>query len=262
MSTQSAAPGEPARLLALLWRHQRPTPARRGPRPTRTVDDVVRAATDLADTKGLAALSMRTVAEAVDVSTMSLYTYVPGKDELVALMVDAAYAAMSRPDLADLPWERRLQTIADANLLLVQHHPWLAGVSAARPPLGPGVMAKYEHELSAFDHLGLDDITTDDCLTVLLTFVHGTARTAIAADEDRRSSGLTDEQWWQANGPLLAEVLDQNAFPRATRIGTAAGAANGSAYDPQRAYAFGLQRILAGVSALITNPRDTTPLRP
>jgi hypothetical protein len=58
-------------------------------------------------------------------------------------------------------------------------------------------------------------------------------------------------QWWAANAPLLARVLDEHAYPLATRVGTAAGAAHGGAYDPEHAYRFGLQRVLDGLAVLI-----------
>lgn len=62
---------------------------------------------------------------------------------------------------------------------------------------------------------------------------------------------MTDEQWWAANAGLLSQVLDEDAYPLAVRVGSAAGAAQGSAHDPERAYRFGLQRLLDGLAALI-----------
>jgi len=44
----------------------------------------------LADAEGLAAVSMAQVAESLGVTTMALYRYLAGKDELLALMSDAA----------------------------------------------------------------------------------------------------------------------------------------------------------------------------
>ena len=46
--------------------------------------------------------------------------------------------------------------------------PWIARIAASRPPLGPGLMAKYEHELGAFEGLGLDDVEIDSALTFLV----------------------------------------------------------------------------------------------
>lgn len=256
MLTERTSAGDPDRTLQLLWRAT--TDSRRGPRRGLSVDRVVEAATALADAEGLAAVTMRRVAETLGVVPMTLYTYVPGKAELIDLMVDAAYAAMPRADTTGQPWRERIEAIADENKKLFERHPWAATVSTTRPPLGPGQLAKYEHELSALDGLGLDDITMDDCLTYLLTFIQASARGAADARAAQHDSAMSDQAWWEANAPLLAQVLDEHAYPTAARVGTAAGAAHGTAYDPDHAYAFGLQRVLDSLNTLIQQHHDNT----
>ena len=74
--------------LDLLWgTRQRP---RRGPKPSLSLERIVTEAIALADAEGLANLSMQHLAERLGCAKMALYRYVPGKSELVALMVDAA----------------------------------------------------------------------------------------------------------------------------------------------------------------------------
>lgn len=240
---------DPDVTLRLLWRAE--VIPRRGPRQGLSVDAVVAAAVQLADTAGLVALTMRRVAQHLGVAPMSLYTYVPGKGELLDLMLDAVYAAMPRSDTAGRPWRERAAAVAAENRALYADHPWAATVSTSRPPLGPGLMAKYEHELAAFDGLGLDDVTIDAALTHLLNFVRAAARDVADARAQRQATAMTDAQWWAANAPLLERVLDPAAYPLATRVGSAAGSAQDSAYDPERAYAFGLARVLDGLAALI-----------
>jgi AcrR family transcriptional regulator len=233
-----------ARTLTLLWREAEPP--RRGPRPRHSVDDVVDAAIAIADADGLEAVTMRAVAERLGTSPMSLYTYVPGKAELLDLMLDALYLAMPRKPFRR-QWRARLRAVAEVNRELYARHPWAARVSTARPPLGPGLMAKYEYELAAFDGLGLSEVEMDAALTFLLAFVQGNA---VAAQEHADAPG-TDAEWWATAGPLLARVVDPERYPLASRVGSAAGAAQGGAYDAQRAYAFGLERVLDGLAALI-----------
>jgi hypothetical protein len=108
-------------------------------------------------------------------------------------------------------------------------------------------MAKYEHELAALDGLGLHDIELDAALTFVLSFVQANA---VAAQEQADAPG-TDAEWWATAGPLLARVVDPERYPLAARVGSAAGAAQGGAYDAERAYAFGLERVLDGLAALI-----------
>jgi hypothetical protein len=62
---------------------------------------------------------------------------------------------------------------------------------------------------------------------------------------------MSDADWWAANQPLLERALDPEAYPRAVRIGSAAGQAQGSAWDADRTWAFGLARTLDGLAALV-----------
>jgi AcrR family transcriptional regulator len=235
-----------------LWREPGFGQSGRGPKQALTVDDVVAAAVSVADARGLDRLTMRSVGEALSIAPMSVYTYIPGKAELLDLMLDSVYLAMPRaPFGTKTPWRERMTAVAAANRSLFDSHPWAATVTTARPPLGPGLMAKYEHELSAFDDLGLDDLAIDDALTCILTFVQATARAALDARTAGLDTAMNDEQWWSTNAPLLARVFDPDAYPRAARIGTAAGQARGSAYNPEHVYQFGLARLLDGLNSQI-----------
>lgn len=249
MASDRSSSGDPARTLALLW-GTGPAP-RHGPGRGLRVEAVVDAAIALADREGLAAVSMRRVAQQLGVSAMALYTYVPGKAELLDLMLDAVYQRLPKDDTSGRPWRERLSAIADGNRALYLAHPWASAVSTLRPPLGPGLMAKYEHELAALEGLGRSDLEMDDSLTHLLSFVQANARAAVDARAAQVDSAMSDEQWWAAHAPLLSQVLDENAYPLAVRVGSAAGAAQASAHDPEHAYRFGLQRLLDGLAVLI-----------
>ena len=251
---------DPARTLALLWRHAAAPAPRRGPRPGLSVDAVVERAIQLADADGIDAVTMRGLASGLGVAPMTLYAYVPGgKAELLDLMLDAVLARMPATastrgrgsDRAFAHWRDRLEAVAHGNRALYAAHPWAATLSPARPPLGPGLMTKYERELSALEGCGLDDVEMDAALTFLLGFVQASARATAEAAATRRRSGVDDEAWWSATGPVLARVLDPAAYPTAARVGSAAGAAQGAAYDAEAAYAFGLARVLDGLGALI-----------
>jgi AcrR family transcriptional regulator len=249
VSPDRSSAGDPARTLSLLWRL--PSPSRRGPRPGRSVDAVVDAAIGLADADGLDAVTMRRVAELVGTAPMTLYTYVPGKAELLDLMLDTVYARMPRTDTAGQPWRDRAAAVAGENRAMFAAHPWAAEISTGRPPLGPGQMAKYEHELGALDGLGLTDVDLDAALAHLLAFVRSHASDAAAAIAARRASRMDDREWWEVNAPLLARVFDPSTYPTAARVGTAAGEAHGSAWDAEHAWTFGLATVLDGLDSLV-----------
>jgi AcrR family transcriptional regulator len=250
MTREPSAAGDPARVLELLWGTSE-RPGRRGPRPGLSVGTIVRSAIAIADRDGLEAVTMRRLADSLGVRPMALYTYVPGKSELLDLMLDTVYREMSRSAWPGDGWRERLVAVARDNRALFEAHPWAAAISTSRPPLGPGLMAKYEHELSALENAGLDDIEMDAALTFLLDFVRSCALAAHDAGATRQGTGMTDEEWWAANAPLLARIIDEDAYPTAARVGAAAGAAHGGAYSPDHAWEFGLARLLDGLGVLI-----------
>ena len=252
MATERSSAGDPSRTLALLWREaSTPAGTARGPRPTLSVDRVVSVGLAIADAEGLDAVTMRRVATELAVAPMTLYTYVPGKAELLDLMLDTVYAQMPRTSPTDDGWRARVAAVALDNRTLFAQHPWVASVSTSRPVLGPGLMAKYDYELSAFEGLGLDDVTMDAALTFVLGFVETCARAAADARAARYESALSDGEWWAANQPLLERVFDAERYPLAARVGAAAGAAHDGAYSPAHAYEFGLARVIDGLATLI-----------
>src|ERR687894_236913 len=86
------------RAMVLLWG------VGKGPRRGLSVEEMVEAAVGLADDEGLEALSMRRVANRLGVGAMSLYTYVPGKAELLDVMMDTVFAEETLPDAATGNW--------------------------------------------------------------------------------------------------------------------------------------------------------------
>jgi AcrR family transcriptional regulator len=250
MTAEYSGTGDPARSMALLWRSEQGG-ARTG-RSGLSVDRIVEAAIEIADAEGLGALSMRRVAERLGVGTMSLYTYVPGKGELIDVMLDTVLGETAKPDDVAGGWRERLDLIARENWALHLRHPWtLQVVAMARPPLGPNVIAKYDYELSAVSGLGLTAVEMDSIVSLVVGFVHGAARVAVEVSQAEQRTGMTDEQWWQAHGPLLEKVMDPGRFPVAASVGEAAASEHQGAFDPQHAFEFGLQRILDGVEALV-----------
>jgi AcrR family transcriptional regulator len=194
---------------------------------------------------------MRHVAERLGVAAMSLYTYVPGKAELLDLMVDAVGGETARPGRVAGGWRDRLEQVARENWALYRRHPWLVHMAFSRPALGPNMLAKYDYELGAIEGVGLTDVEMDSVLTLVLGHVTGAARGLVDAQEAERRTGMTDLQWWEAHAPLLEKVFDAERHPTAARVGAAAGAAHEAAYDPEYAFEFGLRRVLDGVGVLI-----------
>jgi AcrR family transcriptional regulator len=233
---------DPARSLALLWGSQdRPN---RGPKPGLRVDAIVRAAITIADAEGIDALSMRRVAEALGVGTMSLYTYVPAKADLLELMLDAVIADAVPPE-DGLGWRAWLERFAHDSLAGYRRHPWLLRVSLSRGLMGPNQTAALESLLRTISGIGLSSGEMMAVVQLVIGYVRGVAQNALDSAQVERSSGVTDEQWWKDVGPLHDKYIGGTEYPTLTSVFQSWE----TWVDP---FEFGLHRVLDGLEAFVT----------
>ncbi|MFI9720955.1 TetR/AcrR family transcriptional regulator [Streptomyces sp. NPDC052396] len=223
--------------IALLWDEQdRPT---RGPKPSLSPRRIAEAAVAIADAEGLDAVSMSRVAGEFGVSAMALYRYVPGKAELVELMVESILAEAPRL-AAGGDWRDGLKQWARQSSEVHRAHPWLLAATAMRRRLmGPHQLAWLDAALAALEPTGLPAAQRHQ----IFLLVAGLVRTLIqqVLDFDAEHS----QEW----NRLTGELLDRHAerFPALTRA-IVDGAFAPAAIDPLE---FGLERLLDGVQTLI-----------
>ena len=245
MAIDLAGSGDAARSMALLWRSTETSAVRRGPTPSLDIQRIVAAASRVADADGLAAVSMRRVAGELGVPAMTLYSHVPGKGELIDLMLDAAlgelYSDEQAPTVGN--WRARVEAVARENRQFLVRHPWAVSVG---PPLpGPNRMRKYEIELRAVDGMGLSEVQMDLLVSLLDGFVRGT----VGGLPSNRPPGSGGRAVLASYAP---QVLDPERYPTAARVARAGEEPSGAAAD--RAFEFGLERLLDGIGVLMLNP--------
>jgi AcrR family transcriptional regulator len=254
--TEHAGRGDPARTMALLWGA---SPAgTRGPKQRLDVERIVAEAVKLADEAGLAALSMRRVADALGVGAMSLYTYVPGKAELLEVMVDRVIGEQPLPDPAG-GWRAGLEGYAREGWALYRAHPWLLQVGTARTVLGPRVVALFDAALRVVADVGLEARQMVGVIGLVDDYVRGAARGLQDAVQATPGTGQSDDAWWESRREILDTLYDPARFPTLTAVG-AAGAfeqtEGGEPYTVQRAldaFGFGLERVLDGIEVLVAS---------
>ena len=139
MAQEHSGSGDISRSLALMWEFDlgRKT---RGPKPKLSLDAIVDAAVAVADAEGLDAVSMRRIGQELGVGAMSLYRYVPGKEELLDLMLERVNAPRGRRDLGDGLAHGDGDAGPRACGTLYTTHPWLPLVDQTRPLLGPNAL--------------------------------------------------------------------------------------------------------------------------
>lgn len=230
--------------LDLLW-GDRPGP-RRGPKPALTHDRIARAGIAIADAEGLGAVSMQRVAADLGFTKMSLYRYVPGKSELVALMADLAMGAPPA-DLGGGDRCERLRAWALALLPGFVRHPWVLEVTTGPRVVGPNELAWTEAALAVLDGTGLGGAARLDVLAVLAGHVRN-----LAQQSARTPDGDTGTRF----GAILAEIVRERGDRYPAVAAALAEAAEGG---EDEALGFGLDLILDGLRARIGDPAPSGP---
>jgi AcrR family transcriptional regulator len=249
------------RTLGLLWRRTLGTPqGSRGPKQRVSVDEVIQAAIMVADEGGLPAFSMRKVADRLGLKLMSIYTYVPGRSELIGLMVDEVAGERALPPHRGTLRER-ITGVARQMWDEFHRHPWLLQVENSRPWIGPNVSDRYEWQLAAIEGAGFTDIEMDQVVTLLSGFTAAAARASVDARRTAAQSGMSDAEWWAINAPVLERIMPGAAYPISSRVGQAAGQEYNAVGDPERSFRFGLDRILDGLADLLDASGTRPPVR-
>lgn len=237
------------RSLALLW----PTDERsgRGPRPRLSVEKIVDKAIAIADAEGLDALSMQRLAGEFGYSPMSLYRYVPGKTQLVDVMMDVACGPP--PDLAEVPggWRAEVETWIDELWRMYQAHDWLARVQIRNPPMGPNQLGWFEALLRSLEPTGLDH----EEMAALAMFVSASLRDLARVATDLVPMGL-------GYARVLENVYQTDRFPMVASLMSAASAeeprpGEESGEDAVRPVVrFGVDLLLDGVERYVAAAKE------
>ncbi|MEV4708598.1 TetR/AcrR family transcriptional regulator [Actinoplanes sp. NPDC049316] len=220
--------------VEFLWGGRaRPT---RGPKPALTLEGIADAGIAVADAEGLAAVSMQRVATDLGYTKMSLYRYLPGKAELVAVMVERAVG--EPPELSASGWRAALEEWSRLLFGRYLAHPWTIEATVGRRPLGPYEMGWMEVALARIETLPLSGAERLDTIAVLAGHGRMLAQQAAAR--------LGEAEMSTAIAAVLREHGER--FPQLTAA--LAGAARGGG---DQAFEYGLARLLDGVEALVTS---------
>ncbi|MEW2396868.1 TetR/AcrR family transcriptional regulator [Streptomyces sp. NPDC046862] len=252
--TETGGSGNIKLSLKLLWGGgERPS---RGPKPGLTLDRIVAAAVGIADAEGLEAVSMRRLSTALDVGTMSLYRYVPGKAELLDLMLERVQREALEDEQEDLTaepgWRGAVASLARGYLDHYRRHPWLLRVNQARTVMGPSSLRSLEAALIRLQGMGLSDPELISLIISVQSFAGGIARTEIDADEAAKETGLSHEEFWEEQRPYLERAMESGQFPMMAAL------AEDTFSEDFDHFAFGLRRFLDGLEVLVA---ERTPQR-
>ncbi|GAA2710377.1 TetR/AcrR family transcriptional regulator [Micromonospora olivasterospora] len=209
--------------MSVIW--ERPAPARRG--VDLDLERIVAAATAVADSEGLEAVTLRRVAADLGVLPMRLYTHLGTKDDLLDLMLDTAYGQVESPSGTD--WREILTALARRLRAVAQRHPWLPRLMGARDPIGPHGLRLTEHVWQTLHALDPTPATAAARAAAFIGYVTGALQQQTGAPNDEQVRRY------------LAAAVAGGALPTLARVF--------AELTPTDTYELGLRVVLDGIGA-------------
>jgi AcrR family transcriptional regulator len=154
------------------WQRAPDRPSRRRREPI-SREAIVTAAIGLLDREGLAALSMRRLAEELGTGAASLYWHVGSKDGLLDLVLDQIIGEAKIPDPDPAHWQEQLKQVARDQRAASLRHPWAVRVSIGRIPMGPNALRYSERILAILRAGGLPPHLAVQGYLLLIATING-----------------------------------------------------------------------------------------
>ncbi|MGO4144960.1 TetR/AcrR family transcriptional regulator [Paenarthrobacter sp. YAF11_1] len=237
--------------IAIAWGLERPST--RGAKAELSPARIVKAAIGLADSEGLSAVSMARVAKDLGFTSMSLYRHLRSKEELLVLMVDAAFG---EPDFAASPaiesdepsWRTGTRTWAKAIEQRYRKHPWILDYPVTGPPASPHELLWLEQLLRALAPTPLTASEKLNSALMLANLVRSSTRMELdVADNDSPAA-------FEAYVGLLFKLLDPQKHREV--LGLFSDPELAVMEDAGDELSFALERYLDGMEALMVRRKS------
>ena len=201
----------------------------------------------LADEGGLAAVSMRKLADELGAGAMSLYHYVPNKDALLDEMVDAIFARIEAPTLED-DWMTALRKRAISTRAALTRHPWALDVMESRTTPGMANLQLHNAVLACLREAGFSVEDSVHAYSVQDAYIYGFAL------QEKNLPFKTGAEAAQI-GAMMVEQFQPLADLLPYSFEVVGGYVAKGGYDPTTEFLFGLDLILDGLERMLTRSK-------
>ena len=210
------------------------------------------AALALTEEEGIAALTMRRVATALEVTPMSLYNHVADKAELLDLMLDYVLGDVVRASVGDTgSWEERLRAVVRRNHYLWKKHPVFAQVYLDGVTVGPHGLANIERIVGILREAGFSDEDAADAFFSLWHFSVASILVGPAKPVERERRASHSDGTRQGRIETYFSALPVDEIPHVAAV---------ALHLNPDCFEFGLELLLSGLRGrLETTPRATAP---
>jgi AcrR family transcriptional regulator len=226
-------------------RSRRDRPAK----PALSREAIVEAALAIVRDEGVAALSMRRLAQALDTGAASLYVYVANRDELQELLFDAAVASIDTEPVDPARWREQLKAVVARMVkLMAEDYPGLAQLAMARIPTGDNALRVTDSMLALLKAGGASDQAAAYAADLISMYA-----TAIAYEQSLYRTLYSDPEHEAREIERISQrfaALDAERFPTMAALAPALTRGDGA-----ERFDLGLDVIINGLLATPTEGR-------
>ncbi|WP_346052261.1 TetR/AcrR family transcriptional regulator [Amycolatopsis dongchuanensis] len=202
---------------------------------------IIRAATDLLDSGGESALTLRALTTRLKTGYGAVYHHVADKDDLLAAATDEVVARVLAGVAVDAEPRQALRGLALGLFDEIDAHPWV-GAQLARHPLESATLEIYECVGRLLDALAVPGRALFDAAGALMNYVLGVAGQNAA--QARSAEGADRAAFLAAVAGRWAR-LDPGRYPFVRKA-----AARLPEHDDREQFLAGIDIFLAGIATL------------
>ena len=197
---------------------------------------ILAAALQLVDEDGLEALTMRRLADQLQIDPMSIYTYVPSKEALLDGLAEALWSELQLPE-ADTGWKPTLRAFASSLRQLAHAHPHAFGLVLGRGILPAPALSAIDTALRSLEAAGLTSQQAAEMIRTLIAYAGGYALLELSCAPVARGT------------PLEQVVMLTRALPPDAPVRLVEVARLMADCDMDYQFDLGLDLILTGLEA-------------
>lgn len=206
-------------------------------------DQIVKAGLELTRRHGLAGMSMRKLGQELGVTSMAIYWYFTGRDELVEAITDSVLAEIELPvDDGAAPWDERLRRFAWAVHDVLVDYPGIGDELLTHQNYPASAVRLVEYSVAVLREAGFDELRASTAFNVLTGWVvarsHFEAHQRLVSTEhdgstvaDRARAG------WQRLGGAVDQAPHAASYVRHI----------GELDDPATIFEHGVELLLRGL---------------
>lgn len=162
--------------LAMALHSKRKAPQKSNTQPRArtplTRERAIAQAVALADTDGIAALTMRALAQALGVEAMSLYHHLANKDEILNGMVDFIFDKIELP-APSTDWKAVMRHRANSMRSTLKKHRWGLGLLESRKNPGVATVRHHDAVIGCFRYAGFSLPLTAHAYALVDSYIYG-----------------------------------------------------------------------------------------